>query len=177
MQRSAISMVLTTFALLLVSSEAHAQKPFAFLGGGFTIPTGAYKDTVKTGWAGTVGVGLNIGKQGAWVDVEGYYGSNNFKGTSKDKNRLASLMGAVGYMFSPGKKVRPYLTAGAGFLTKRLKSATSTVNTSETKFAYTGAAGLSFEVGPKTSLYVEGRWLGSSGTNVVPVLVGIILNF
>lgn len=177
MKRSAISMVLAPFAVLLVSSQAHAQKPFAYLGGGVTIPMGAYKDTVKTGWTGTVGVGLNIGKQGAWIDVEGYYGSNSFKGTSGNKNRLASVMGALGYMFSPGKKVRPYLTAGAGFLTKRLKAATSTANTSKTKFGYTGAAGLSFEVGPKTSFYVEGRWLGSSGTNVVPILVGVILNF
>ena len=56
-------------------------------------------------------------------------------------------------------------------------TATSTSNTSKTKFGYTGAAGLSFEVGPKSSFYAEGRWLGSSGTNVVPVLVGVILNF
>jgi opacity protein-like surface antigen len=177
MKRSTISMVLATLAVLVVSSRANAQQPFAYLGGGVTFPMGVYKDTVKTGWAGTVGVGLNIGRKGAWVDVEGYYGSNNFKGTSGNKNRLASVMGALGYMFSPGKKVRPYVTAGAGFLTKRLKSATSAANTSKTKFGYTGAAGLSFQVGPKSSFYAEARWLGSSGTNVVPVLVGVILNF
>ena len=186
MKRMTSSTVLVCLAVLLAVSPARAQKkdtggkPFMYLGGGITFPTGDYKTYAKTGWTSTAGLGLNFGKKAnAWLDVEGYYGSNNHSDVVGDKTRVYGGMGALGYMFAEGKKVRPYLTGGAGFLVHRYRSVNTTINpnTTETKFAYTGAAGLDFAVGPKTSFYVEGRWIGSSGTNIVPALLGVVINF
>ena len=36
-------------------------------------------DGAKTGWLATGGVGVDVGKKGAWVEAEGYYGSNKHK--------------------------------------------------------------------------------------------------
>lgn len=125
----------------------------------------------------SAGFGVELGKKGAWVDAEVYYGSNNHSDIAGDKTRIPAGMLALGYQFSPGKKVRPYVTGGAGFLTHRYKPVIAANATSETKLGVTGAAGLNFVVGPEASFYVEGRYLGGKDTSIIPIMVGVTISF
>ncbi len=178
MRRSG-GMVLGGLVAVLATSAAHAQaKPYIFFGGGATIPVSDFKDFAKTGWMATAGVGADI-RKGLWVEAEGYYGSNKHKSPPEpagDKTNLLAGIGALGYSFTPEKKASPYVTAGVGFMSHKFDPATGASETS-TKFAYTGALGIGANLSPKIHFFLEGRFLGTKDTKVIPILTGLSINF
>src|ERR1044071_7869998 len=177
MKRLTTAMMVGAVATLLAASTANAQ--YVYFGGGANIPTGSFKDGVKTGWIVSAGVGADVGKKGLWVEAEGWYGTNKWKnsGTYGDlgKTNLFSGLGVVGWTFMPDKGVSPYLAAGLGFLHASNKPESGT-SVSSTKFAYTGAGGIEFKSGSSTHLFVEVRYLAgtSSGyAKMLPITAGV----
>lgn len=182
MRRSAGLMMLGGLAAVVVSSSAQGQaKPYVFLGGGASIPTGHFKssDGAKTGWIATGGIGADVGKKGLWIEAEGYYGSNKHTAPpAGDKTNIIVGIAALGYSFAPDKKATPYVTAGVGALVHQFRSSSVPAdNGSETKFAYTGALGLVVQLGPKASFWVEGRLLATKAAKVVPIQAGFTIHF
>ena len=165
MKRLSAMMLVGAVAVLAAASPARAQ--YIFAGGGFNVPVSDFKDHNKTGWIITGGVGTDIGDKGLWVEAEGWYGSNKAKTTLDSKVDLWSALGAVGYTLMNDKKVSPYVLGGLGVLG---------VKHGDTKFAYSGALGLTFVASPKLHLFLEGRWLASKDIKMIPVTVGFSLN-
>ena len=160
--------------LLLVPAAAAGQA-FGFLGAGVTFPTGDYGDYAKTGWLGSAGVGFPIGDAGLAVGAEAFYGQNNhdYKG---DKTHPYGALGFVQYGFGDMEALHPYVLGGAGLMVHKYSSDTFK-NDSDTKFAYTFGAGLSYPLGGTTGLYGEGRYYGRDGTNFFGILGGLYVTF
>ena len=172
MKRFAAAIMGAAVAVLLAASPVRAQ--YVFLGGGVTKPVGDFNDFAKTGWMATGGVGFDIGDKGLWAELEGYFGSNKHSDVDGDKTNLISAMAALGYSFMPAKSVSPYVTGGIGILAHQFKSEDfPTANETETKFGYTGAVGLGFKTGGSLHIFVEGRLLGGSDSNVIAGLAGV----
>lgn len=176
MKRLTAAMMVGAVAVLVTASVSQAQA-YVFFGGGASIPAGDFKDFAKTGWMAQAGIGVDIGDKGLFVEAEGFYGSNKHKAPAVDeKTNLFAGLGAVGYSFMPEKKVHPYILGGAGFMRHQFDPGAG-ASVSETKFAYTGAAGISFQAGSKLNIWVEGRFLGTSDTKVIPIMAGLTINF
>ena len=176
MRRCASLIALGALTGLLASTPARAQgqKPSFFVGGGVTIPVGEYGDYAKTGWLGNAGVTVGVGKKGAWVGGEGFFGANKHSDVTGDKTNVYGAIGEVGYRFGKRAKAGVYVYGGAGFLVHQFKSSSApTTNESEGKFAYTGAAGIEIPAGKKVSVWIESRYMGSSGTGFIPISIGL----
>jgi outer membrane protein with beta-barrel domain len=176
MKRSTIVMSLGVFGMLVAATGAQAQ--YIYGAAGANVPVGTFKDAVKTGWIVSAGVGADVGKKGLWVEAEGWYGHNKYKagGTYGDlgKTALFSGLGVVGWSIMPDKSVTPYLAAGAGFLNTKY-SPEAGASSSKTKFAYTGAGGLSFKAGSSTHIFIEARYLAATGkgyAKMLPITAG-----
>jgi opacity protein-like surface antigen len=175
MKRLTAAMMIGAVAVLVAASPAHAQ--YVFFGGGASIPMGDFKDFAKTGWMATAGLGADIGDKGLFIEAEGFYGKNKHKAPDDgDATNIISGLGAVGYSFMPEKSVRPYVLGGVGFLMHQFDPAVGD-NETETKFAYSGAVGLSIKAGSKLNLWLEARFLGSSETKILPLMAGVTINF
>ena len=158
-------------AALMFAGASAANAQYVFVGGGASIPIGDIKDAgAKTGWIAQGGVGYDIGSKGLWVEAEGWYGQTGYEGGG-EKTKLLSGIGAVGYSFMPGKKASPYVVAGAGFMNAKGGGASST------KFAYTGGAGLGFNLNPTVHFWVEGRLLATKEAKLIPINAGFSFNF
>ncbi len=180
MRRFAAPMLLGAIATAALSSPAAAQGPYIFLGGGLSIPMGDFKnlDGAKTGWLATGGVGVDIGKKGAWIEAEGYYGSNKQDAPpTGDKTNVIAGFGTVGYSFGGAAKVHPYVLAGVGLLAHQFRSTSApTTNSTETKAAFNAGAGLSFKLGPKADFWVEARAIEAKGTSIIPINAGFTIH-
>jgi opacity protein-like surface antigen len=178
MRRFAVPMVLGALAMTAVSSRAEAQN--IFFGGGVSQPLGDFKDYAKTGWLMQGGLNFDVGSSGIFVEAEGFFGSNSHKDTGnfKEKTNIISFMGALGKSFGANDaKVNPYILAGAGILGHQFRSDNDlAVEETENKFGYTGAVGLAFRLNEKAKFWVEARYLGASGTSVIPVMAGILIS-
>ena len=177
MRRFAVPMVLGALAITTVASRAEAQN--IFFGGGLSQPLGDFKTYAKTGWLLQGGINVDIGSSGVFIEGEGFFGSNSHKDTGnfKEKTNIIAFMGALGKSFGAADaKVSPYILAGAGIMGHQFRSDNDlAVEETENKFGFTGAAGLAFRLNEKAKFWVEARYLGASGTAVIPVMVGILL--
>ena len=180
MRRFAVPMVLGALAMTALTSRAEAQ-PNIFFGGGPSFPMGDYGDYAKTGWLLQGGIGFDIGSKGLFIEAEGFFGSNSHEGTGnfKEKTNIIAFLGALGYSFGgDDAKVNPYVLAGAGILGHQFRTdndADADLEGTENKFGYTAAVGLAFRLNEKARFWVEGRYLGSDGTAVIPFAAGISL--
>ena len=176
MKRFAVPMLLGALAISAGASRAEAQN--FFLGGGVTMPQGDFNTYAKMGYILTAGFGVDIGTKGLFAEAEFWYGSNKHDDVPGDKTNIMSGFGALGYSFMPTKKVSPYILGGAGFLSHGFRSESVPAdNETETKFAYTGALGLTFAISPKAKFWVEGRYIGSDFTKLIPLTAGFVINF
>lgn len=184
MKRLAVPTVLALVAAVAVSTPARAQ--YIFFGGGPTFPSGDFKnlDNAGTGYMISLGFGADIGKKGLFIEAELGRGTNNHEGTGQaaEKTNVFSAFGALGWSFGAAeKKVRPYLLAGAGIVAHQFRTdagpPASDAEGTESKFGATGAGGISIRLQEKMSFWVEGRYIGSSGTNHIAALIGLTLNF
>lgn len=178
MKRFAVSTLLGALAIATVASRAEAQANI-FLGGGPSIPVGEYSDYAKTGWLLQGGIGIDIGSKGFFLEAEGFFGSNAHKdtGNDKEKTNIISFFGALGKSFGASDaKMNPYILAGAGIVGHQFRTdndADADLEGTENKFGYTGAVGVSFRLNEKAKFWVEGRYIGSDGTAVIPFAAGI----
>ena len=158
------------FALLLVPAVANAQV-MLFLGGGPTFPSGEYSDYANTGWMGHAGVGFAVGPRGLTAGVDAFYGQNNHSDIEGDKTNPYGAMGFLAYRFGNPERPGIYLIGDAGFLVHKYGSDTFE-SESESQFAFGGGAGVEIPMGGK-SIFIEGHYTTSDGTNFMSALVGI----
>ncbi len=184
MKRFALPTVLAAVAALSVTSPAGAQ--YVFFGGGPTFPSGDFKnvDNAKTGYTFLAGFGADIGSKGLFIEAEIGRGSNSHEAAAgsnlKEKTNVISAFAALGYSFGAReKKVKPYLLAGAGLVAHQFRTDAPPPNGegTESKFGATGAGGLTIMLNERASVWLEGRYIGSSGTNLMAGLFGITINF
>jgi OOP family OmpA-OmpF porin len=81
-----------------------------------------------------------------------------------------SFMGNVLYDVDTGTKWTPYVGAGVGALRYRAAglqpTATSSLNDSDTVFAYQGILGIAYDVTPRTQFYVDYHYLRADDPSV-----------
>jgi hypothetical protein len=66
-----------------------------------------------------------------------------------------------------------YVAANAGFLSHDYAPEDPAFDEdTETKFAYGGTLGVDIPMGPRFALFVEGRFLATSGTKLIPIFAG-----
>lgn len=179
MKRLVVPTVLALVAAVAVSSPAGAQ--YVFFGAGPTIPSGEYGDFAKTGYMISLGFGTDIGTKGLFLEAELGRGTNSHENTGQanEKTNVYSAFGALGWSFGAAeKKVRPYLLAGAGVVAHQFRTDAEPAvgEGTESKFGATGAGGLSIRLTEKANFWLEGRYIGSKGTNHIAGLIGITLN-
>jgi len=154
------------FLLLLVAfvctTTANAQRKSHLLsiglGGGVTVPTGAYKDAVKSGFNGQGYLLVHLGPLPALRFNIGYQKFNYKDALGLNGGTSAILSGTGGLSINLiNGPVRPYITAGLGAFDVRstIDSATGTT-TSKVNFGIDGGAGLAFTFG-RIDAFVEGR--------------------
>ena len=185
MKRLTAALTLGAVAALVAVSQAQAQAtPYIYGAGGVNIPVGSFKDSNKTGWIASAGVGADVGDKGLWIEAEGWYGSNKFKtggtyGAAAGKTDLWAALGVVGYNFMHDKSWSPYIAGGAGVLGTKYKPSTG-ASASSTKFGYTGALGAVFKAGSSAHVFIEGRYLAGSSSGyakMLPITAGVSVSF
>ena len=157
-------------ALLSVPAVANAQV-MLYLGGGPTFPSGEYSDYANTGWMAHAGVGVPVGPKGLMAGVDAFYGQNNHSDFDGDKTNPYGAMGFLAYRFGNPERTGIYLLGDAGLLVHKYGSDTFD-SESDSQFAFGAGAGVEIPMGGK-SIFVEGHYTTSDGTNFISALVGI----
>jgi hypothetical protein len=147
---------------IAVPAQADAQATL-YIGAGGSFPTGDFGDYANTGWMGAVGALFAAGPVG--VGAEFFYGQNGHKDEASfyenEKTTPYGFMGIVDYSFGESGAIQPYVFGGLGIMWHKF-SADGVDSESDSGFAYQFGAGVSFPVGAKSSLFAEGRYMGSS---------------
>jgi hypothetical protein len=170
-----VSVVFAAVAAIAMSASAAQAQGITFgVGAGATIPTGKFKDAVKTGWHGLANIGYNL-PSGLGVRGDFMYAQNSFKSSvASGKTKLAGGLGNVSYTFPSASTIHPYVLGSVGFFNAKSDVPGSS---SETKIAFGGGAGVKFKAGTDASIFVEGRFISvsTSGnkTNFIPVTAGV----
>lgn len=158
--------LLAALAFMGFAIPAQAQTTL-YIAGGASFPTGDFGEYSNTGWMAAGGVIFAVGESGFGVGAELFYGQNNHKEeASFFENEKTSPYGAMAiadYVFGSEGGIRPYLFGGLGVLIHKF-SADGIDSESESAFGYQFGAGVSFPIGTTTSLFAEGRYMGSSST-------------
>ena len=139
----------------------------------------------ESGWVGVAGVLFPVGEGGLNVGVEGFYGQNNHMDASGtkidgDKTNPYGAMAILEYDIGSGDGIGAYIFGGAGLLIHKCSTDgngcaddDSAGGTSDSNFGYEAGAGVGIPVGGSTSIWVEGRYMGASGTNIFGILAGL----
>ena len=152
---------------LLASSSASAQEvsrsPIQFgVMGGATLPTGDFKDLLKTGW--NAGALLNFGFANSPVAlrVDGSWNQFNFKNVDTGNPHFRVLDATADAVFSFGSKTPAqfYVLGGAGVYNFKVTGSDNNFDfssNSTTKFGLNGGVGVKFTAGP-VAPFVEARY-------------------
>lgn len=174
--------------MLLSAPALRAQGAEFSLGGGLTVPLGAFDDVSKLGWHGLVAVSFAPSSFPLGIQIDGMY--DRLKQDASVGDRSFQILQATGnliYKFksSEESKFRPYLIGGVGIYNRKLVSGTdvagpgvgNTGNTG-TDFGLNGGAGFDFKTGG-VGLFLEGRFhdIFDSGENTkfIPITLGVRL--
>ena len=176
-QRVLLAIAVTMLAMF-AAQKAQAQTVL-YVGGGATFPTGEFGDYAKTGWQVIGGVLFPIGTPGLSAGGEVFYGQNSHNietGVTEDsKTSPYGIHAILNYSFQTSGSLSPYVWGGAGLTVHRFSGTVlgESVSDSESKFGYQFGVGLEFGLGATTGLFVEGRYMGASGTNFFGVDAGL----
>lgn len=180
MKRS-LFLAIAAIALVAVPRVSHAQlglvKPFSLgVAGGGALPMSDLSDGTKTGYNGTVAMGINLPFIPLGLRVDGAYNGFSSKVTDGPKLHVMSATGNLVWRL-PSIGVSPYLIGGAGLYMPTVTGA-GLQSTTENKFGWNAGAGINL---PLTVFhaFVEARYNRISldnGTKMefVPVTFGIM---
>ncbi|MCK5484346.1 MAG: porin family protein [Gemmatimonadetes bacterium] len=174
--RSSWAIAVTVLMGVVAPSPSSAQTTL-YISGGATFPTGAYAEFANTGWMAAGGVLFGVGSSGLGIGADLVYGQNNHEDLLLEsaKTTVYSAMAIVDYAFGSPGKIRPFVFGGAGIAGHRF-SADGVESDTDSDFAYQLGAGVDFPIGGTTSLYAEGRYIGS-GNNVDTQVLAALLGF
>jgi len=156
-----------------------AQRARFGVGGGLIAPLSDYKDGDKAGWQVAANVEFAIPLSPVGIRVDGLYGQTAHRNPVEGKTKLVGGLVSMVYEIPvPAPMVKPYLLAGGGFYNVKITLSNAVPpETSESKFAYGGGAGVNLGVGP-VHLFAEGRYVSvrtSVKTTFSPLTVGVTL--
>ena len=150
---------------------ADGQTPLSFhVGGGAVAPAGDLGTYANTGWIGFVGVAKPLASNPR-VAIQGvaFYAHTGHEGTSGEATNIPGVGGGVIYQLATSGTVRPYLSAGAGFLQHRYDAGTTSYGSEAESKAFVGVGGgLGFG-----RVFVDARYIASDGTSFMPISVGM----
>ena len=179
------SLFLTIAAIALVAAPrvSHAQlgvlKPFQLgIAGGGSLPMSDLSNTAKTGYNGTVALGINIPLIPLGLRVDGAYNAFSGKtgvGVAGAKLHVMSATGNIVWGL-PMVGVSPYLIGGAG-LYMPTGTAPGVASTTENHFGWNAGAGVNLPLSVFKA-FVEARYnrttFGGKSMEFVPVTFGIM---
>jgi opacity protein-like surface antigen len=169
LKKSVGFLALLAFMGFMMPAQADAQGTTLYIGAGGSFPTSDFGDFYDTGWMGTAGALFGAGPVG--VGAEFFYGQNSLSADGSDvKTTPWGFMGIVDYAFGQPGKIRPYVFGGLGVMINRVSGGEESI--SDTEFGYQAGAGLSFPIGATSSIYAEGRYMGSDGAKYFGALAG-----
>jgi len=178
--KRSLYLAIAAIALVVAPRVSHAQlglvKPFQLgIAGGGSLPMSNLSNTSKTGYNGTVAMGINLPFIPVGLRVDGAYNGFTQKTAGGAKLHVMSATGNVVWHM-PSIGLSPYLIGGAG-----LYMPTVTVpgfpSTTEKDFGWNAGAGVNL---PLTvfKAFVEARYnrISASGGSMefVPVTIGIM---
>jgi hypothetical protein len=188
---SRIAVLALIATALFCTSTARAQSHSHILslgfGGGVTVPTGAYKDAVKSGFNGQTYVLVHLGPLPA-LRFNLAFQKFNYKDalglTGGGTSAILSGTGGLQINLLRGP-VRPYITAGLGaFDVRSTVDSVSGTTQSKVNFGIDGGAGLAFTLGRHIDAFIEGKvqnvytrnggFTSSKSIQTVPVTFGIL---
>ena len=175
--RAACGLVFASLLGTGIGAAQGARLPFG-LGGGVTMPTGAFHadstgEGFNPGWQAMVLVHLKLTTR-LGIRLDGTYGENS--ANDKLKSDLTALLGQpsdanikltggnvdLTYEFSSASPMKLYLLGGVGMYKVKYSVTSGGVTrpTSETKFSTNAGAGLIYAVGG-AALFLEARYVDS----------------
>ena len=179
MKSLAAAVVIGILGLVATSNPLPAQQS-VWIGGGGTFPVSDFGGYANTGFELEAGVGTFVGDQGVSLHVGGSYGQNNHEAIDGDKTNPYGFKGLVEYDFAGPDADRSFYVIGElGVLWHKFSSDTSP-ETTDSGFAYGGAAGYFFPLGGVGG-WVEGRFTQASiddeNTSFFGIVAGISIPF
>jgi len=176
------SLFLTIAAIALVAAPcvSHAQlgvmKPFQLgIAGGGSLPMSDLSNTAKTGYNGTVALGIKFPFIPLGLRVDGAYNAFSAKNAGGAKLHVMSATGNVTWGL-PMLGVSPYLIGGAG-LYMPVVTAPGLASVSENHFGWNAGAGVNLPLSVFKA-FVEARYnrISANGSSItfVPVTFGIM---
>jgi opacity protein-like surface antigen len=163
------------------ASAADQTGPYVGLGVGpnflndasTTGPTGTHSADFDTGFAGIGTLGYKFDKNWRTEFELGYRRNevSNVSGGGGDGDVHSwDYMGNVLYDIDTGSKWTPYVGIGAGAVHYRAAglqlTPTTTTNDGDTGFAYQGILGVSYDVTPRSQMFLDYRYLRANNPSV-----------
>jgi hypothetical protein len=179
--KRSLFLAIAAIALVAVPRVSHAQlgvlKPFQLgVAGGGTLPMSTLSNTTKTGYNGTVALGINLPIIPVGLRVDGAYNAFGAKVAGGAKLHVMSATGNVVYGL-PIPGLSPYLIAGAGLYMPTV-TAPGLASTTENHIGWNAGAGVNIPLSGFNA-FVEARYNRLTTKNggkmeFVPVTFGIM---
>jgi hypothetical protein len=178
--KRSLYLAIAAIALVVAPRVSQAQlglvKPFQLgIAGGGTLPMSDLSNTTKTGYNGTVAMGINLPFIPVGLRVDGAYNAFSEKAAGGAKLHVMSATGNVVWHL-PSVGVSPYLIGGAGLYMPTV-TAPGFASTTENHFGWNAGAGINLPLSVFKA-FVEARYnrISANGGNMefVPVTVGIM---
>jgi hypothetical protein len=178
--KRSLFLAIVAIALVAVPRVSHAQlgllKPFQLgVAGGGALPMSDLSNTTKTGYNGTVALGINLPFIPVGLRVDGAYNAFNQKAAGGVKLHVMSATGNVVWRL-PSVGISPYLIGGGGLYMPTV-TAPGFASTTENHFGWNAGAGINL---PLTvfNAFVEARYnrisTKTGNMSFVPVTFGIM---
>jgi len=193
---------LTLIALLLMSAVSMAQvgtpsSPVSwYAGAALSLPTApeGFTDGWKLGYHGMVGAGFNVAPKIQMIGKIEYhkFGTDGSSfGSNVEGGSLNTWMFGVDgklNLGAPVVPVKPYAIGGLGIASVKISEFTSTDSSlqaslnsgtgeSQSKVYFNFGGGVEFNLGPKTSWFVQARYVSistdGSATSFIPLTLGL----
>ena len=179
MKRS-LFLAIAAIALVAAPRVSHAQlgvlKPFQLgVAGGGSLPMSDLSNTSKTGYNGTVALGINLPIIPVGLRVDGAYNAFSAKVAGGAKLHVMSATGSIVYGL-PIPGLSPYLIGGAGIYMPTV-TAPGLASTTEHHFGWNAGAGVNLPLSGFKA-FVEARYnrISANGAKMefVPVTFGLM---
>jgi hypothetical protein len=150
-----------------------------YVGAGAAIPMGDFGDFADTGWMAAAGVLLPIGQQGFWIAAEALFSRFSLANVDRDATDLYGGSGLLGYTFTSGGRIAPYVFASAGMLVQDYvpegASFPVPLPRSDVNFSYGVGGGFEYALSERIGFWAAATYLAADETKLIPILVGLSL--
>ncbi len=158
--------VCAALSIFLAASAARAQGSSGVhfgIAGGAIFPTQEARDLYDVGYHGSVMVNINAPLSPVGLRVEGTYARADEKDLAGRSGNVQIGAGTLNLVLGPRTvAVRPYFVGGGGVYRVRFSETSELLSVRETRtqtrFGWSAGGGLSFPLGPSTTMFLEARY-------------------